>query len=235
MTLPVIVTRSQPGARETAGSLTQLGVWPILSPMLQIAETGFDPAVLDGVRHIIFTSVNGVHALRGEPVPRDICAWCVGPSTGEAAGEAGFTEVIEGGGNADDLARKIIAAHPSGPLLHVANEAAAGNLVATLKEAGFDARFAAPYRTDPAASLTGEALAALDTAPAAIVLIHSAKAAAALAASQPNLERAAIVAISEAALVPLDGQAGLGNWVALKPNDADLMQAVLLAKAALLR
>lgn len=235
MTLPVIVTRSQPGASETAGSLTQLGVWPILSPMLQIAETGFDPAVLDDVRHIIFTSANGVHALRGDAVPRGICAWCVGPSTGEAAREAGFTQVIEGGGNADDLARKIIAAAPKGPLLHVANEAAAGNLVAHLKNAGFDARFAAPYRTDPAASLNGEALTALDAARAIIVLVHSAKAAAALAASGPNLERAAIVAISEAALAPLTGQAGLGDWVARKPNDADLMQAVLLAKTALLR
>ena len=235
MTLTVIVTRSQPGARETAESLTTIGFAPILSPMLQIVETGFDAADFEGIRHIIFTSVNGIHALRGADVPKDIRAWCVGPSTGEVAREAGFTHVLEGGGNADDLAQMILASQPHGTLLHVANEAAAGNLVAALKAGGHDARFAAPYRTDPAPSLSQDALGALGEASPVIVLIHSAKAAAAVAASAPNLEHAALVAISEAALAPLAGRAGLGEWVARKPNDGDLMQALLLAQAALRR
>ncbi|MBU4063594.1 MAG: uroporphyrinogen-III synthase [Alphaproteobacteria bacterium] len=235
MTLPVIVTRSQPGARETAASLEALGFTPLLSPMLQIVETGFDPAVLNGVRHIVFTSVNGLGAVRSAGIPGDIVAWCVGPSTAGAAREAGFSHVVEGDGNAGDLARRILASGIQGPLLHIANEAAAGDLVALLRAGGCDARFCAPYRTEPAASLSAAALAALNGPSPVAVLLHSAKAAAAVAAGAPNLEHAALVAISAAALAPLKGQGGLGEWVARKPNDSDLMHALLDAQAAVLR
>ena len=74
MTLPVVVTRSQPGARETADHLTAHGFMPILSPMLQIVETGFDPAALAGVRvalrgrvEDVFAAVAFVPGHRGRP------------------------------------------------------------------------------------------------------------------------------------------------------------------------
>lgn len=235
MTLPVIVTRSQPGARETADHLTALGFMPILSPMLQIVETGFDPAALAGVRHLILTSVNGLIALRDVKLAEDLRVWCVGPSTAGAARAAGFTDVIEGRGNADDLARLILASSPEGSLLHVANEAAAGNLVATLRSAGLDARFAAPYRTDPAATLSAPALAALTGPDPVVLLVHSAKAAAAVAASGPDLQNAGLVAISAAARAPLAGQAGRGEWIAARPDEDGLTQALQEARAALLR
>jgi uroporphyrinogen-III synthase len=235
VTLPVIVTRSQPGAEDTAEELKIIRFKPILSPMLHIVPTGFDPKVAEGIRHIIFTSINGVHAVADAGIPKDIRAWCVGPATGKAATEAGFTHVIEGDGNADELAARILASRPHGPLLHVANEAAAGRLVAALREAGYDARFASPYRTEPADSLTPEALAALQGPEPAMLLIHSAKAAAAVAATGADLSRAAVIAISEAALAPLKAAAGLGEWVARKPNEGDVMHALLIATAELTR
>ncbi|MEQ9504820.1 MAG: uroporphyrinogen-III synthase [Hyphomonas sp.] len=233
MTLKVIVTRSQPGAQDTAEELKILRLEPILSPMLKIVPAGFDPQAAEGIRHIIFTSINGVLAVAGAGIPKDIRAWCVGPATGKAATEAGFTHVIEGDGNADDLADMITASVPHGPLLHVANEAAAGTLVATLRAAGYDARFAAPYRTDPAGALVPQALAALEAPAPVVLLIHSAKAAAALAATGAPLSGAAIVAISQAALQPLTGAAGLGEWVARRPNEGDMMKALLRAVAQL--
>lgn len=229
MSLSVIVTRTLPGARDTADHLARLGFKPILSPMLSIVETGLDPDALIGIRHIVFTSANGVRPL-GAP---GLTAWCVGPSTAEAARKAGFDPVIEGDGNADDLARLILAAHPEGPLLHIANEAAAGELVAALKAGGLDARFAAPYRTDPASSLAVEAAAALASGTPVIVLLHSAKAAAALAALDPNHNHAALVAISAAAAAPLKVRAGLGTWIAERPNEDSLMDALGLAARAL--
>jgi uroporphyrinogen-III synthase len=233
--LSVIVTRSQPGARETADSLSALGFAPILSPMLQIVETGFDPAALAGVRHLILTSVNGLIALRDVKLAENLRVWCVGPSTAGAARAAGFADVIEGRGNADDLARLIVASSPEGPLLHVANEAAAGNLVAALRSAGLDARFAAPYRTDPADGLSAPARAELTGPGPVILLVHSAKAAAAVAASGPGLQNAALVAISAAALAPLAGQAGRGEWIAGRPDEEGLAEALQQARAALLR
>lgn len=233
MSLPVIVTRTLPGARDTAENLTRLGFAPILSPMLSIVETGLAPNDLDGIGHLIFTSANGVRAIRGAQVPPELIAWCVGPSTAEAARDAGFANVIEGDGNAEDLAKFILSAHPEGPLLHIANEAAAGELVAALKSGGLEARFSAPYRTDAAASLSPEALAALAGPGPAILLLHSAKAASAVADSRPPLATAGLVAISEAALAPLQGEASRGHWIAARPNEDSLMDALQLAAAAL--
>lgn len=233
MSLPVIVTRTLPGARDTADTLTRLGHKPLLSPMLAIVETGFAPHSLDGIGHLIFTSANGVRAVRGADVPAALTAWCVGPSTADAARAAGFAKVVEGEGNADDLANLVLSSHPAGPLLHVANEAAAGELVAALKSGGLDARFSAPYRTDAAASLSPEALAALAGPRPAVLLLHSAKAASAVAASRPNLAKAGLVAISAAALAPLRSGASLGHWIAARPNEDSLMDALQQAAAAL--
>lgn len=229
MSLSVIVTRTLPGARDTADHLAHLGYTPFLAPMLSIVETGLDPDALIGIRHIVFTSANGIRPIDAA----GLTAWCVGPSTAEAARRAGFCPVIEGDGNAEDLARLILAAHPEGPLLHIANEAAAGDLVAALKAGGLDARFTSPYRTEPASSLAPEAAAALASGAPVIILLHSTRAAAALAALHPNLSRAALVAISAAAAGPLKETAGLGIWIAARPNEQSLMDALANAARAL--
>jgi len=229
VSLSVIVTRTLPGARDTTDQLMRLGYAPLLSPMLAIVETGLSPESLSGIRHIVFTSANGVRPLS----QAGLTAWCVGPSTAQAAREAGFMSVIEGDGNAKDLARLILNARPKGPLLHIANEAAAGDLVAVLKAGGLDARFTAPYRTDPATSLTPEAAAALASTCPVIVLLHSAKAAAALADLRPNLTHAGLVSISAAAAAPLKEAAMLGAWIAERPNEKSLMDALAEAARAL--
>jgi len=226
--LAVIVTRTQPGADETATSLTRHGYRALVSPMLQIVPSGLDPAALSGVRDFIFTSANGVHAFAASGTPAEgLTAWCVGPSTAAAARETGFSSVVEGDGDAEDLARRILTARAevSGPLLHIANDAAAGNLVATLKEAGLDARFAAAYRTEPAPALSAPALAALKEGPA-VLLVHSAKGAAAIAQTGVKLDQAVVVAISAAAAAPLQGTPLAGLHIAGRPNEDALMAAL---------
>ncbi|MFN4023198.1 MAG: uroporphyrinogen-III synthase [Hyphomonas sp.] len=234
MSYPVIVTRTQPGADETADRLRALGYRAIVSPMLHIVETGLDPHVLEGIRDIVFTSANGVRAFRSAGVGAgEMTAWCVGPSTAETARAAGFGEVVEGDGDAADLARLILGSHDrlSGPVLHIANNAAAGNLVNALRIGGLNARFAAPYHTEAAPSLSAEALDALAAGPAAI-LIHSAKAADALAHAKAPLETAMIVAISPAAAAPLEGLPSGAVHVAERPNEDALMTALAAAAPA---
>jgi len=228
----VIVTRTQPGADETASTLIALGYRPVVSPMLRIVETGLDTGLLGDVRDLIFTSANGVRAFLSSGAPaREFAAWCVGPSTSAAAREAGFARVIEGDGDAEDLARLILTARAelTGPALHIANDAAAGHLVSALQGAGLDVRFAAPYRTEAAPSLSAEALAALASGGAA-VLIHSAKGAAAMAASGAALTQAWLVAISDAAARPLEGRPCAGMTIAARPNEDALMEALRAAR-----
>lgn len=235
MSLAVIVTRAQPGADDTAACLTALGYHALLSPMLRVVETGLDPAALEGVKDIVFTSANGVRAFTSAGMPSSgFTGWCVGPSTAAAAREAGFGQVVEGDGDAADLARLILTARSgrSGPLLHIANDAAAGHLVATLKEAGLDARFAAAYQTEAAPSLSDQALAALMQGPS-ILLVHSAKGAEAIARARTPLNTAIIVAISAPAAAPLEKTAMAGLWIAARPNETALMAALGEAAASL--
>lgn len=235
MKLPVVVTRTQPGADETAANLTALGYQAILSPMLRIVETGLEPSFLEGVRDLVFTSANGVRAFASAGrTPAGFTAWCVGPSTTAAAREAGFARVVEGDGDAADLATLILTARAelSGPLLHIANDAAAGNLVAALKAAGLDARFAAAYKTVAAPSLSPAALAALSQGPA-ILLVHSAKGAGAIVQSGAALTAAITVAISAPAAAPLANTLLSGLWIAQRPNEDALMIALSDAAASL--
>ena len=130
------------------------------------------------------------------------------------------------------LAADILVALPEGTegVLHVANEAAAGDLVARLKEGGIPADFLALYETLPADELTPEAETALAAGPAC-VLIHSAKAAAAFAWAAGGLDQAVIVAISEAAARPLQSREVAAIHIAEAPNE-DALLATLAAVAS---
>ena len=227
VSVPVIVTRAEPGASETMARLKEMGLTAIASPMLALARLDVPLPDMDSVRHLVFTSANGVRYFAEASPGRTAKAWCVGPSTAEAARAAGFTDVHEGRGDAEDLSAEIIAALPAGTkgVLHVANEAAAGDLVARLKAAGIPADFLALYETRPADDLSPEADAALN-AGTAVVLIHSAKAAAAFAWAAGALEQAVIIAISAAAARPLEGREVAAIHVAEAPNEAALLEVL---------
>jgi uroporphyrinogen-III synthase len=229
--LPVIVTRAEPGASETMARLAAMDVTPIASPMLSLARLDVDMPDLSGVQHLVFTSANSVRFFTEASSVRAAKAWCVGPSTAGAAREAGFAAVYEGAGDAAALAADILVALPEGTegVLHVANEAAAGDLVARLKEGGLPAEFLALYETRPSEDLTPEAEAALAAGPAC-VLIHSAKGAAAFAWAAGDLDQAIVVAISEAAARPLQGREVAAIHVAEAPNE-DALLATLAAVA----
>lgn len=231
MSLPVIVTRAEPGASETMARLKAMDLSAIASPMLSLARLKADLPDLSAVQHLVFTSANGVRFFTEASTLRAAKAWCVGPSTAAAAREAGFAAVYEGAGDAAALAADILVALPEGTagVLHVANEAAAGELVARLKQGGIPADFLALYETRPSEDLTQDAEAALAAGPVC-VLIHSAKAAAAFAWAAGGLEHAIIVAISEAAVRPLEGREVAAIHIADAPNEDALLS--VLAKVA---
>ncbi len=237
MSLPVIVTRAEPAAAETVARLKAAEYDAILSPALTLESLPDAALDMDGVRHLIFTSANGARYFLARRAVGALTVWCVGEATAAAVRQKGGEDVREGDGNAADLAAMILAAPEAqtGALLHIANEAAAGDLVATLKHAGLDARFAALYRTVPVKRLTPEAANALDTAPRVVVLVHSAKGAAAFrdAARGRDLSRVVFVAISPAASQPLVGLGARAVVNAAHPNETALMDALDTAVLAL--
>lgn len=235
MSLPVIVTRAEPLASETADTLNKMGFEAVISPMLEIVPLAFRPAAIRKADHLVFTSANGVFATGAIPRRPGVTAWCVGPATAAAAAAYGYQTIIEGPRDADALAALILGSdsRPAGRFVHVANKDAAGRIVAQLKEAGFDAEFLPLYAAEPVRELSVRAQAAAQSGAPFLVLIHSAKGAEALARLKVDLSHAGIAAISDAALAPLKGRAGLGEWVASDPREAALMQAVEAARAAI--
>jgi len=229
----VLVTRTAPGCEDTAARLETEGYQPIVSPALEIAALPTSLPDLIGTAGLIFTSANGVRAFALRSDRRDLPAWCVGPATTEAANEEGFTGVHNADGDAQDLADFIAAnADPAaGTLLHVANDAAAGNLVRSLRGRGFDAIFAPLYTTRPADRFSDQARTALETGKVAAVLIHSAKGARGFAGLAIGLDLTDIccVAISARAAAPADALKWREISVAGAPNEDALINALRMA------
>jgi len=234
---PVIITRAEPGNRQTAARLEREGIAHICAPMLTLVASGEKLPSLEGVQGLLLTSANGVRAFCEVSERRDLTAWCVGPATLEAATKAGFTRTEHGDGNAADLAALVMekANKSAGRFLHVANAAAAGKLAETLRAGGFDVEFAPLYRAEPALSMPEAALNALEGARECTVLVHSAKGASAFADLTQGLDFSAhlLVAVSEAAAAPLAGR-GFGQVsYAERPNEAALMAALFRAGSTL--
>lgn len=226
----VLVTRTAPGCFETAERLEAGGFSAIVSPALEIRTLNRSLPPLADISGLIFTSANGVRAFCDQSGEREFTAWCVGPATADSAAEAGFTDIRNADGNADDLASFIIrnAGSGSATLLHVANDAAAGEVVKTLRNAGLDAEFAALYSTRPAERLTREAGEALAAGQVSAVLIHSAKGAAGAAPllADYGLKRINLVAISQKAAAAIAQLEWKRVVIAGAPNEDALINAL---------
>ena len=183
MKRPVLVTRTQPGAEDTADRLRKLGLFPALSPMLTIREREDVPLPMADVGGYVFTSANGVAAALARQAPVSVTAWCVGDTTAQAARDGGFARVENANGDVNTLAAHIARnlSDPDTLLCHVANAGAAGDLVGALDRRGYRVVFAPIYETSPASAFTdaGEAWWAATDAGDAIALFHSPKGAAA--------------------------------------------------------
>lgn len=228
----VLVTRTAPGCFDTAERLRAEGLRPIIEPALKIHALPTPLPELNGVSGLIFTSANGVRFFTERSARRDFNAWCVGPSTAASAAEAGFADIFNADGNADDLVALIARqADPArGRLLHIANDAAAGEVVKSLQTAGFDAEFAALYTTSPAKDLGDTTLSALKQDTLSSVLIHSAKGAAAIAPllTAFRLKSVNLVAISDKAAAPLTHLDWKQTAIADAPNEDALINALLM-------
>ena len=227
----ILVTRAEPGAGETATRLVEMGFDPLVEPMLELAAVSPVPDLkVDQAGGLVFTSANGVRFFAEVSAQRDLTAWCVGPATETAAREAGFTDIRNADGDADALFDLLAGevAPGAAPLLHIANTAAAGDLVARLNAAGIAAEFVGLYDARPCTALSDAAEAALRSREVAAILIHSAKGAEALNACLGRFETASIhlVAVSAKAAAPLSHRVWKRTAIAAVPNETALLDAI---------
>jgi uroporphyrinogen-III synthase len=213
------VTRSQPGAGRTADALRNMGHDPVVQPVLS-AETLDARLDLEAIVALAFTSGHAVEAFAQLSPRRDLPVFTTGDATAAQARQAGFLNVASAGGDAEGLARLIIAKPPGGSLLWPCAEEPARDLSALLAEGGVVAVRQPVYRTvmdgaAPPGNLDG-------------VVIHSARAAQAVGQllSDQDARSLRLYALSEQAAQPLAGHPFHRRIVATRPEESVLLALI---------
>lgn len=220
----VAVTRAAPENERTAARLRAMGAEPVLAPLLTIERRDFD-ASLAGIQALLFTSINGVRAFAGETMARTTPVMAVGDATAQAARDAGFTDVRSANGDIEALsalARQTFDP-AAGALLHISGADVAGDLIAALDAAGFDAERRIGYAARPVAALPPALSAPLD-----LVLFHSPRAARIFVRfGAPNAETLIAGCLSAAVAEAASGPAWKQLIVAPAPREDALLEATL--------
>lgn len=133
------VTQSLPRGQETAAEYAELGLTPIVSPVLQISSVTPAPSPPDKHTLLIFTSRNGVQAFAESCSERSYPVICVGDATAELARSVGFVHVKSADGDAQDVVKLVLKTVPrSQTLLHCCGKDVKGRLVEQLSKAGYE-------------------------------------------------------------------------------------------------
>ncbi len=221
MTRMVVVLRPEPGNTRTADALRARGLEVRQVPLFAVVPVYWTPPNPTGFDGLLLTSANAVrHGGAGLDLFRRLPVVAVGTATAAAASEAGFAVAVTG----DEDARAVVAeARDRGfaRLLHLAGRERAPT------EDGVEAvtvyaSEAVPIPADVARSFED-----------ALVLVHSARAAARLAelvdGAGADRSRIALVAISRAV-----GDAAGTGWasIAIAPEPSDSAVVAMAAASA---
>lgn len=214
--MKVWITRARPGAEATAARLTALGFSPVIAPLLEVRPLAAE-IDLTGADALVFTSINAVAAFTALSPARDHRVFAVGDATARAALEAGFASVRSADGDLSALATLIHADGKGLTLLHPAAAQHAGDLASLVGDAAH-VRTVAVYETVETDARPFEAWNA--------VLIHSPRAARALASAAPDVAGRLACAISEAAAAPLAPLVFAEVRIAAAPTEDALLAAL---------
>lgn len=191
----------------------------MVRPLLKIRLLLPDVPDLDGFAALAFTSCNGVSAFAELTPRRDRRVFAVGEATAQAARDAGFADVRSADGAIGDLVALISREmHPEERLLAA---------VAREPVADLQALLAGHVRVETLAVY--EAVETGTAAPegVAAILIHSPRAAVALAAlGAQAVEQRRIVAISAQAAAPLKDLPIADLSIARHPSEAGMLEAL---------
>jgi len=143
------VTRPQDDSARTAAALRAHSHKVLVAPLMRIEPVAVDLRANWG--GVIITSANAAAAIAAHPVRGALIKlplFAVGRRSADAAQQAGFTNIITAGGDVRDLIRIITArrADASAPLLYLAGEDRATDLIGDLAMRGIAAELAVVYR-----------------------------------------------------------------------------------------
>src|SRR6185312_3322630 len=145
----VVVTRPQADTERTAAALRARGHDVLVAPLMRVEPIAVD---LGGEwSALAITSANAPNAVAGNPAHDTLVKLpllAVGRRSAEAAQQAGFTDITSADGDVRELVRLIEASRRKGegPVLYLAGEDRAGDLVAELLGRGVAVEMRVVYR-----------------------------------------------------------------------------------------
>jgi len=230
----LVVTRPQADSERSATALRARGHQVLVAPLMRVEPVMADCA--GGWGAIIVTSANAPGALAADPARAALLklpVFAVGRRSADAARQAGFSDVSAAGGDVRDLVRLIAErrADASGPLLYLAGEDRAADLIGELSVHGIAAEMRIVYRavTTP---FPPELIAALKNGEIDAVLHFSRRSAdnyLAGARAAGLLAQALAprhVCLSAAIADPLTGAGVSRIGIAARPDEAALLELV---------
>jgi len=233
----VVVTRPEPDGKRTATALRALGHEVLIAPLMTVQSVSADLSGHWGA--VIITSANAPMAIAENSAKAALTKlplFGVGQRSADAARETGFPNVTSAGGDVRDLMRTLSAQRPDAkaPLLYLAGEDRATDLVAELSARGIAAEMRVVYRA-AAAPFPSALIEALKAGEVDAVLHFSRRSAEnyAAGARQAGIAEPALavrhLCLSAQVAEPL---AGAGQvTIAARPDEAALI-ALLQAPAA---
>ena len=145
----LVVTRPQTDSERTAAVLRARGHAVLVAPLLRVEPVKADLSGTWG--GVIVTSANAPGAIAGNSARAALVKlplFAVGQRSADAARGSGFADVTSAGGDVRDLVQLIAERHADAavPLLYLAGEDRAADLVADLAGHGVAAEMAVVYR-----------------------------------------------------------------------------------------
>ncbi|HET9619526.1 MAG TPA: uroporphyrinogen-III synthase [Pseudolabrys sp.] len=142
----IALTRPQAEGERSASLLRARGHDVLLAPLMRVEPVAADLA--GDWSAVVVTSGNAPLAARSNQGLMSLPVFAVGARSAEAARKAGFTDVTSADGDAHGLIRLIAARHRDPkPLLYLAGEDRAADLVSELARRGITAAVRIVYRT----------------------------------------------------------------------------------------
>lgn len=195
----VLVTRPEPGAGRTAAKLREMGLGPVVLPLSETRPLPVPPAAVpDDAAAVAVTSANAICHAPPALLERLAHLPChtVGQRTGAAARAAGFTQVVEGPGDALGLAAGIGRRLAGGVLAYLCGRERFPGFEERLAIVAVRVRPLETYETVAMDHSDEAVLAALSGKPVDALTLYSAKAA---EAARMLMERPALRALFDRA------------------------------------
>jgi len=218
----VWITRTAPAAFKSAENWAREGYAAAVAPLLEITKPRVMPELPPRDAIVVFTSGNGAKAFADMTLMRHWPVVTVGAQTKRIAHDLGFRTVTSANGTSDDVVKVILKGFTAErPVYHCAGNHVRGNITEDLTVKGYRAQRDLYYQSTPV-----KALPKVNTGKLDFVALYSPLAAKTMAEFAPDLTGVTILSMSKATDAALGNMMCKARYIADKPTESALLEAV---------